>query len=735
MKDQKTFEDAKGDGGSVENLRGAPTLQELKGEIQAIVSDADKGLAAANIDALSIRRCEWSDQWPDARKHAGNNEEVPEPFDGATDGRYRIADMVINEDVMLYIIALMRSQVQVLPREPSDASRAANMTLVLRYVLDTMGWEWLRENIKLAQYLCGDSPAVGLMSVYWKQERHIELRTLAAEDILKLYVDSIVDAYGDGPDGAELIEQATDAAMTFLSDLFDSEIPDEAFVDTVKLFFPELADSRAKKVVSQLRKYETASFPVPVEKVAMPWVCAKRYLQDFWLATNTQDFQRARVWFESELLSRAEVHERATLYGWRKEFVDAVLEHEAEVAFPEYKGIRDNRVERYDAEHYRGLYQIIHANFRAVNEDGVMGRYRLTMHHEVDVDANGIQLIDNPHGKYSGHFFQREVLSNRILDSRGLAELAGPHQSLIKLFGDSAGDNGQLSGVPPVITRGRRNQGELYIAPLVELQAKRDGDYKWMNPPQYPQTVFELLKRLQAEIDEYSGRDTENVSAALAALHKQFKALWWLSNVSEVYRQILSLCQAYMPADILGRITNADGDQLIQSREDIAGEFDIKLLFDPMDLDPAYIEKLGSFVRDILTALDRDKRINMGPVVESLFYRIAPDLAERALKTQTRADQDELQSEMKDYMKILGGIEPERVTDGSINYPLRAQFYRDIQAANPAAFAALSPDRQSILTAHVQYLEAMATQYGENVQIGQEGARRALAEETEAASV
>jgi hypothetical protein len=190
---------------------------------------------------------------------------------------------------------------------------------------------------------------------------------------------------------------------------------------------------------------------------------------------------------------------------------------------------------------------------------------------------------------------------------------------------------------------------------------------------------------------------------------------------------MLALCQAYMPAELLARITNTDGEAVITSREDISGEFDLFLLFDPMDMDPNYIKTLGEFVRDVLVALDRNQQIDMSPVVQSLFYRVAPGLAERAFKSKDRADADELKAEFQDYLKILGGVEPDRVTDGGLNYALRASMYQDIQQANPAAFAALPPDRQQILTAHVQYLEAMAQQYGANVQIGREGARRALA--------
>ena len=72
------------------------------------------------------------------------------------------------------------------------------------------------------------------------------------------------------------------------------------------------------------------------------------------------------------------------------------------------------------------------------------------------------------------------------------------------------------------------------------------------------------------------------------------------------------------------------------------------------------------------------------------------------------------------------GTEPELPDDGSINYALRLELYRNMEGMNPDIYRDMAEDKLAILQSRLQRLEALAQQYGENVQIGREGGRRAL---------
>jgi hypothetical protein len=661
------------------------------------------------------------------------------PFEGACDNRIRLADMVINESVMLAIMASLRAQINVKGVEASDVGRAANIQILLKWVLrNQIGLDYIRELLKLGNYVYGDSPGLGFMSVYWRRETALELREMTAQEMMLLYIDFAMEQFQ--PTEEELSEEeyrdaATDAATSFIEALADPETGNEGLAQMLLQLFPYLKPARARSVIRQLREGEIATFPAPYVRYDGPEFAAKRLYDDWFIASNTMEFQKARAYFDAQWIDKVEARERALVEGWSDEFLEKLLGkddrdngQQGVAVFKEYARTASGQLRETDQSDYENLYQVLTGYFRSTNADGIPGRYFVTFHPNIDVAATDKQLLDYDHGKYPGHVVQREVLTKRMFDCRGLAELAATNQDMIKLFIDSFGDNAQLSGVPPIVTRGRRSQGRLYIEPLGELQAKRDGDYKWMDPPQYPQTIDKMLNELRRQFDEYHGRANEEVSTELVTLHNEFKVMWWLANLREILTQLLQLCQQFMSDETVQRVTNAEGVSVLRTREDIQGQFDLEITFDPRDFDPEFLAAMGRIVRETLMAIDTDKTIQTAPIVENLMYRMFPDLAERSLRPVEQANLDELQDEFNKYQEILAGREPERGAPGSENYELRLNMYRQLEAANPIIYNDLPPDRQAILFARLEYLQAQAEQFGTNAQIGREGAPRALEE-------
>jgi hypothetical protein len=350
----------------------------------------------------------------------------------------------------------------------------------------------------------------------------------------------------------------------------------------------------------------------------------------------------------------------------------------------------------------------------------------VTVHKDVNFPAHKRMPLDMDHGKYPGHVVRREILSDRAVDSRGVPELAGPHQGITKLLADSFGDHAQIAGVPPIVTHGRQREGALRIKPLMELQAKRDGDYRWLQPPAYPVTLKNMLTELRRQTDEYFGRTNPEVGQDVVALHKEFRTMWWLANVREMLMQIWSLCQQYMPEETLTRITNSQGEPVAKGWDEIQGQYDLELVFDARDMDPEFLAGVAKTVKDLLIAMDRDKTINPSPIVASLLWRLAPDMAEMALRPVDVARQGEIDAEKEAYLEIRGGLEPALPDDGSINYAVRKQWYDEQVQANPLMFSDLSEDKAAILESRLKRLGVLAEQYGANVEIGRQGGRTAL---------
>jgi len=761
--ENRPIDEVQSDGGT--SLVTEPSLSELKSEVAQIVAESKDTIWPMRVDTESTRFCRWEYQSADGLKHkaARDDDKEPEPFEGASDMRVRTADMLINEDVMLLVLSAMRAQINFKGTESKDTKKAGNMAIVMRWLIrNHWGVKWVQELLKLANYFTGDSPGLALLGIVWRYETALKMEKLTAEELMKLYLDQVVEVLSEnaerempaqetpaeeqpgGPaegtpptagmqDIQGLAAQAAEDFKTALA----SEESDEFLSAKLAEFFPGIRPARAKKVIRELREKGRAEFPVPYIKQDGPDIQAKRLNEDWFIPLNTTDFQSARVYFEAEWLTKTQIIERKISQGWSDDFVEKVIGkrekdgsrqggHEASAAFPDYMRDDAGDIVARPSSYYKGLYQVLTAFYQATNEDGVPGKYFVVFHNDVDVVATDRRLIDYAHGGYPGHVFRREVLTGRLCDSRGIAELAGTYQGLEKVYCDSFGDHAQLAGVPPIITRNRQRMGALHIKPLLELPAKRDGDFEWMKPPEYPRTVVDMVKELRRQRDEYFGRTNPDVASDLVQLQREFKVLWWLLNLRQALVQVFQLCQQYMPDNLIQRITNQKGKSLFKSREEIQGQFDLDLQFDPRDLDPDYLEKIGKIVKDLLIPMDRDKTIQTAAIVSAFMWRISPDLAEAALVDVEQANQAETAAEIKAYQEIRAGTEPDLPDDGSINYQLRLQLYQNLEQMNPDIYRDMAPDKLKIMQSRLQRMQVLAQQFGENVAIGREGGRRAL---------
>ncbi|MFA5187301.1 MAG: hypothetical protein WC551_12555 [Patescibacteria group bacterium] len=744
MPDKAPYDEIKDEGGT--GLLTEPTLQELKDEVDAIASESRDNVWTARVDYEDIRYCRWDKQSADGLKHKEENaDEDPEPFDGAADMRVRMADMLINEDVMLLLLSATRAQINFRGTEITDIKKAGNMAIMMRWVLKNyLGIRWIKELMRTANFFLADTPAVALLGIYWRKEISLKMQPLTVDELMQLYVNQAIQniaewaqSEGSQAEAQIMTDQANQAAEDFRSAIASPEISKEILAPKLIEFFPTLRIKRAKKVINDLRETGRAEFPVPYTRRDGPDVQAKRLYEDWFIRLNTREFSDAPIYFEAEWLTKTQIIEKQISDGWDADFVEEVIGrrrpdgsreggHEAAAAFPEYVRDRVGHVVSRDSKYYKGMYQILTAYYQATNEDGVPGRYYVVFHKEISMPGTERRLIDYAHGEWPGIVIERELTTNRSLDARGIAEIAGTYQGLMKVYCDSFGNHAQLAGVPPIITRNRNRMGVLHIKPLVELQAKREGDFEWMDPPTYPRTVIDMIKELRRQNDEYFGRENAEVPPDQAALQREFKVIWWLMNIREALWQIFKLCQQYMPDELLQRITNKEGIPIFRSREEIQGQYDLELVFDPRDMDPAYLETIAKIVKDLLLAMDRDKTIQTSPIVSMILWRIAPELAEASIIPVEQANQKEIEDEIKAYQKIRAGTEPELPDDGSINYQLRMQLYQNMQQMNPQIYNDMAPDKLTILQSRLQRMATLAQQFGENVEIGRQGGKTAL---------
>ena len=365
-------EEVKGDGVGPESEE---ELQLIKDELTQIDRDAAWGIYERRWDGNDIRFCRWSGQSTDGRKHREEMDgQEPFPFEGASDARYRLADMIVNENVLILTAAATRAVPHFKGMEFSDEGMGRKMHILFKWLIkNQMGSKYITEIMRLAQYQQADTPAGGVLYVYWKQETALEMQSLSLDTLPAVLAESL-----------NLEQENIDELIGMIQD----PVREEQAILFLQALLPAMKKRRARKVVRTMRKGEVAEFPVPYLRINLPCMKALRLFDDVHFPSNTTDIQRSRSIFLNEWLSEAEVREREVSEGWSADFVDEVLKHQGETAFPlsfqwrEAIGgdYSDTVTIRTPAEERRGLYQVATAFNKAVNEDGIMGIYVRTFH-------------------------------------------------------------------------------------------------------------------------------------------------------------------------------------------------------------------------------------------------------------------------------------------------------------------------------------------------------------------
>lgn len=716
------------DTSTVEN-NGSPAkvsqdyLKELKQGVKDIATAAQKGTWGSRQTNENERYCRWAGQSDDGRKHADALDgKPPFPFEGASDGRIRLADQLINEREMICVAAATRAAASVTGMEIEDDAKAARIQTLVKWVtLNKLGRAWRRELRKVAQWMHGDSPAVAFMGVFWRQEWAIHTRKVGLFEL----ADELGKAFGDQLP-ADMIAQVADL------------VTDEARAAEATQFFseliPEADPKQIKAMIEAWRAGEVAEFPEPYLRHSAPEVRALRLYDDIFLPANTRELARARVIYLREWLTRAEVMERSAREHWPKTFSAALLGEgdnkgkESASAFPEtftvYSHDGDQVVALQTADDRKGLYEILTAYWRATRPDGAMGVYTVTFHADIEVAATDRTLMEYDHGEYPVVEFARETLTNRLMDTRSVTELVGTEQTALKQLHDSYQDHTAIATVPPLFTPQWAGDDQVIIAPLAQISRRRRDDYEFMTPPAYPSTNDGARKEIRRRVDEYWGRWNAEVSPELVQLHLQNAVDTFLSGTADVLVQVIQLCQQYMTDEEIARVTGGSGAPMIRTVQEIQGKFDLVLDFDVRNLDREYILKLAETLSKYVLPMDTVQTIARDRLVAMIFSAINPNLAERTLRPVEEADRNETNDEETNFAKISAGIEPPMMENGQ-NFSLRLDVIKGILQKNPGALDKLDGVSQEILKKRIEHLTFMVSQ-DQNRMIGRLGAKPAL---------
>jgi hypothetical protein len=716
----RVSQEHKGDGGPADV--SAEDLERFKTELQNLATNAAGPLARREW-AESTLFCRWDGQSEDGRKHAtAMGGRKPFPFEGASDGRLRLADMVVRERAAILTTAATKALATITGMEANDMEFAGRISTLFRWTIQNqIGQQVRRETKKVALWQEGDSPGAAVLGIFWQREWALEMRKIQLEEVMG-YLE---ETYGE-----LLSEYDRDDMFSMLSD--PARTAEGAAL--IEQLIPEVSKERARQVVKQFSENGEAEFPHKYLRVNLPRLQAYRLFEDIFFPIGTeQDLEHARVVFVREWLSEARLKERVISYGYSRTFVEEVLKHKGQTAFPESASETTTsgaEFERLSTELHSEDYEVITAFYRAVNEDWVPAWYVMTFSSQVALPAKQREILPYAHGKSPFVYFQREFLTQLIVDTRGCAELVAADQANLKMLNDSYLDHASITTLPPMLVPASRGQAEFVIAPLAKNKYVGRDKPEYMQGPEYPRTNVDQQKLIAQRIDQYFARLVEGNHQQLVQLMMQDMVDDFLVSYKEAMMRLIQLEQQYMTDEDISRIVGGEGLMLPRGRSEIQGRFDLTLSYDVRDQDVGHIEKVAKVIGTLIMPMDRKQTIKDNELVAWLMKGLNPTLAERLLDPVEKANMREVTDEENNFVKMLSELEPPMVDKGQ-NFGLRLQWMQTELAKrqqNPQMFAAPSPLARELLTNRLKHLEFQVTQQ-KNALVGRMGAKAVMEEE------
>lgn len=717
---------SRGDG-STQPL-GAEKFTALKAEFEQLAKDAGESVNDRRQIAEDTRFCRWAGQSTDGKKRAAamENGVKPFPFEGASDARVRTADGITQEQVVILMAALMRMQLGVRGTEGTDMELAADINVLWRWIQNNqLGAEWFVEMSKLAQYRQGDSPAVGIMQVNWHEEKTLNPVTIMPEEVAQRVIADLQargDAFGPG-DGEDLQDMLAN--------------PDRAGELSALLgaLWPDLSESAAMQAAKALQETGEATFAYPFVTSNRLRLKARRLFEDIFVPENTTDLQRARVVFVREWFTEPELREMDAKGEFKPGFMNEVLKHEGETGWTHYchtdtyGDYSESLVARTkDKSQQRGQYELITAFFRSSNSIGLPGIYTVQFHTEVENPGTDMQLFDSPKGRLPFFANPREILTDKLWDSRGIPELAMTEQASLKQLHDSFMDHVQLTTVPPLEVPANRPKLGLVIRPLGMVKSTRPGDIKPLDLGKYPLGNDKVQNSIEDRLARYFAQMREKVMPDWVRLYQQHLIDSFFVGVAEVVRYGLALAWDYLPDETLARVL---GHPLQRDMGQL--DYDVHVSFEAGMLNMEFLSKVGEMITNYALSWDTMSTIQRDKLVRWFFSALSPSLAQELLVPVETANQREVEDEQNIFSMISAGVEPPMILEGQ-NFQLRLQTQMQIGQKNPEAWEKLTPKSREILEARINFLEQQVVQQ-QNAQIGRTGARPALEPEPAAAAV
>ena len=682
------------------------TLDMLLREFRSAGTSGDYWARQQNAEDTRLAR--WDGQSDDGKKWDRN---LPEgqpafPWNGASDVRCYQVDEVINESVATKQTAFWRSEVRVEGVEPGDIAVGSASTRFMEWMRDNDMRSELADEVELsaqwddwygwcALHVCWDRQ----VSYKWRTIDLGQLAQLGAQMAQSDEVAPEVAAFGERLSNfpavvADPEQEATAAEVVKL--LYRIYVNQSLSRGLLEEDIPELSASRARAVVRELRKTDSAKIPIPYLCRNKPSITALKPWRDVVVPADITDLESARAIFVRQFYSEADLRAMVASDGWASDFVEEAVKTKGRLSVwtLSSQGLLNPLWQWTHSQQRQELIEIIVGYHKAVDEDGIIATYYTIFSAHLTTGETGGDsmltaksgMLDYPDaGNYPIVLVRRELLDRQVMSSRSVSEILGTSQREEKVLRDAVMDWCSIGVIPPMnVYKGVMGQ-RYKFAPGAENLCTAGREPKLLEINQQgPTFAAEYLERIRAHGDTYFGRVRETVPPQLTQVLLEPRIRRFLAAWAKALKMAFCLYQHYAP-EIFQRVTTAEAPV------DEAVNLDFIFHFDVAQLNPEMMEqKLTAFSN--LLPEDSVGVIDRSALIRAKARMIDPALARELVMDQGPASQQLFEKVKADVIGMSDGNEA-AYTDAA-NDPTaqgRAQFLQQIVGANARYLSRLDP--------------------------------------------
>lgn len=657
---------------------GKPDILALQQEFEDAITQSATTIGDISriARAEDIRYQRWEGQSHDGLRWQDNMGPGREarPYDGAPDTRIPLADDIVNLTVATLMTAFWGARMNPKPTHISQLTvhEAAELKALVNWMQRGVLFEQLVDDAELTAQVAN---TVGYVTLKpgWCRREALVAKTVTMEELQTL--------------NAQLSTPNPQAGVSsVLSELIANEETEEAAAEMVAAML-DIDPGDAKSVVKQLREQpdEEAEYHAvvlvenrPDLKVLIPWI-------DFIAPVEMTKVQRARVLFDRDYYSTAEIEQMARERDWPEAFVKAVIQTAGQTSDGQ------DTTEKQADQNMR-MIELVTSYQMQVDSEGVAGIFCTTFSPNIKPSASEQlyaehYLLDYGHGKYPFVIYQTEVTGKRPSDARGIPQRLATQQMEMKRQRDAVLVFTELSTVPPLRRLGARaSKLPVQLGSLAIINMTRPDEWSWFNPPPgRPETAFQVEEMIRREAAHSHGVPVAGEPPAIAQVMQQKAINRWLMAWGQVFWQLAALCYQYLSVeeltDILGHPPLLTMDKVMKHT--------MQLYFDARALDNSWVKEMVAQIAEILQT-DSAGVIDHAKLVQILLGYIDPTMADEVAMDKQGAAQKVFKDVRDQVLQVMNGNEAE-YTQNDPTAKMKLQFLQQVVQSNPDYLMQLHP--------------------------------------------